>query len=189
MTHLKVLQGPNGLTNLRPMMSCCVRELGTQWHKAKAWTNIDLSSMLSCGIHLITTNTILAIEICFKITQLKLQPHHQVTNELNKDGPRYKFPSLFAYIIPHPCDYIPTINTTSKSITGITLYNRWLITAGADTLIRQSQQWIGAIWSAKWIVLFPLIRENVNNQACIVLCLWQEYWHIQCMCDYTRKSA
>ena len=175
MTHLKVLQGPNGLTNVGPMMPCCVIELGTQWHKAIAWTNIDLASMLSCGIHLITTNTISAIEICFKISQLKLQPHHQVTNDLNTDGPMYKFPSLFAYRILHPCDYIPTINTTSMSITGIILYNRLLITAGADTLIRQSQQWIGAIWSAKCTVSLPLNSANLSDQSCIEVCLWQEY--------------
>ena len=55
-------------------------------HQAIAWTNVDLTSVRSCGIHLRTTlQQMLMMSIlsmCLKITNLRVQLHLPGTNEL-----------------------------------------------------------------------------------------------------------
>ena len=59
------------------------------WHQAITWTNVDLSSVEFCGIHL-TTILLVAFkasihEMSSKIIFLKLQPHLPGANELTID--------------------------------------------------------------------------------------------------------
>ena len=71
------------------------RDMGQHWlrqwlvawqHQAITWTNVDLSSVEICGIHL-TTILLVALkvsihEMSWKIIFLKLQPHLTGANEL-----------------------------------------------------------------------------------------------------------
>ena len=56
------------------------------WHQAITWTNVDLSSMEFCGIHLTTilqaAHEISVHGMSLKIMILKLQPHLPGANEL-----------------------------------------------------------------------------------------------------------
>ena len=55
-------------------------------HQAITWTNVDLSSVRSCGIHLGAISEerleISILDLTLKNTNLKLQPHHPRANEL-----------------------------------------------------------------------------------------------------------
>ena len=63
-------------------------------HQAITWTNVDLSSTWSSGIHSRVMFTwiihILILRLCLKLTHLKSQPHLPGDNELNL---KWKFPS------------------------------------------------------------------------------------------------
>ena len=71
-------------------------DLGHHWprqwlvawrHQAITWTNVDLSLVKSCGIHLRAVShemlKISTLDVSLKIINLRLHPHLQVANELN----------------------------------------------------------------------------------------------------------
>ena len=64
------------------------RELGQQWrHQAITWTNVDLSSVRSCGVHVRTISQEIPLpsitKISLRITSLKFISNIPGANELN----------------------------------------------------------------------------------------------------------